>query len=83
MRIKTKSVGRFFAAIGRVVRTLFKRKNVVVTPEIRMAREEACEICPYNVDGWCQLCDCLLCVKTLLASEQCPDTPPRWKRLDG
>lgn len=66
----------------RVVRNLFRRKNVVVTPEQVKEREAACAICPYNVDGWCQLCDCMLCVKTLLVSEQCPDNPPRWKRLD-
>lgn len=74
---------RFFAAIGRVIHNLYFGKRVGVSEEVVKQRESICSNCPHNDDSMCSLCSCFIPVKVLLASEQCPDKPPRWNRVDG
>ena len=33
---------------------------------------EGCQLCPYNEDGMCLKCGCLIQAKVILASESCP-----------
>lgn len=56
-------------------------------------RRDRCRNCPHatrNVDrinepskglttfSRCELCGCVIVAKTAIASERCPDNPPRW-----
>ena len=51
------------------------------------ARQRACAECPHLKPGpaWplrrCGICDCFIAAKTRLASEACPDQPPRWDKV--
>jgi hypothetical protein len=49
-----------------------------VTPEERERRLQICRDCPHFRGGKCSLCGCIARWKARLASESCPDTPPRW-----
>ena len=48
------------------------------------ARQQTCAACDHLKPGlfWptrrCGICDCVIAAKTRLASERCPDQPPRW-----
>jgi hypothetical protein len=44
-------------------------------------RDSKCGVCPYRKGAWCTKCRCLIKLKTKLATEECPDTPPRWRRF--
>lgn len=37
-----------------------------------------CKACPHYVGFWCSKCRCIAYAKTKLATEECPDNPPRW-----
>ncbi len=57
------------------------------SPEIEGLRLSKCEPCEHNQPGvlgrYCHLCGCYIDLKVKVASEQCPDTPPRWKAVPG
>lgn len=42
-------------------------------------RMELCEICPYNDDGICTKCSCLIYAKAALNTERCP--AKQWGRI--
>ncbi len=72
---------RFFRAIYHALLYVMSGRPVIVPEMIKEHREATCRPCKYNDNGWCRRCNCMLAAKVLLASEQCPDTPPRWKSL--
>jgi hypothetical protein len=50
----------------------------MVSPEVKAARLAIRAGCPKYVAGRCSLCGCHLGLKVCLATESCPDKPPRW-----
>ena len=50
-----------------------------LAPDEEKARRAAiCGACEHFADGRCRLCGCWLHYKQSMASEHCPDAPPRW-----
>jgi hypothetical protein len=41
-------------------------------------RHGKCQVCPHKKGFWCKKCKCIAYIKTKLATEGCPDIPPRW-----
>lgn len=50
----------------------------VVPPNTHANRHEKCKVCPHRKGVWCKKCKCVCYLKTKLATEKCPDNPPRW-----
>lgn len=48
---------------------------------VQADRAALCRRCPHHANGFCGLCACLTQLKVKLSSEQCPDSPPRWRAL--
>jgi hypothetical protein len=48
--------------------------------EVQKSRLLACRDCPFNKNGRCERCGCILALKVKWASSQCPADPPRWDR---
>ncbi len=71
----------FAAALGRAFVHLCRGNPVIAPVKIRLAREDKCAACPHRVSEMCSLCNCFIDLKVSLSSEECPDTPPQWKRL--
>lgn len=46
-------------------------------------RYGTCKACPHFVSFYCRLCRCIGYLKTKVATEQCPDQPPRWKAISA
>jgi hypothetical protein len=55
-------------------------------------RRQACSICPHatkhrtrglTIHSLCSRCGCVINAKIRLASEQCPDLPPRWEKCES
>jgi hypothetical protein len=46
--------------------------------EVIEARRAICAACPQLKRSHCGLCGCSITHKTRLASQRCPDNPPRW-----
>ena len=85
MRIKATAIIRvpwtFAKAVWRAVSYLFQGRPVLAPKADVEFRMSKCRPCGNNVHGWCSKCVCVLEVKTMIASEFCPDAPPRWKAL--
>lgn len=82
MTLRWRSIPTFLRALGRVVLNLF-RKAPILAPTAEIDRREAiCNACPNCFHGQCQICTCAIVAKVCLSSEQCPDDPPRWLRVD-
>ena len=60
-------------------------RNLYVTEEIRKARLEICNACPYKRSKlnsfleYCLFCTCLINQKTKLKTEECPIL--KWKKV--
>lgn len=68
-----RSVPNLFAAVRRAVRSLFVREAMVLaTPEVVRERTERCYGCLHRVTNQCQLCTCVVSLKTMMAPESCP-----------
>lgn len=55
-------------------------------PEEQAAIKLICHACPHtrNDDAKCAICGCTdMDDKRSMATEQCPDSPPRWKAVSG
>lgn len=50
-----------------------------VSAAVHGQRQVPCATCPHRQGYWCGKCKCLIYLKTKLATEQCPDDPPRWR----
>lgn len=72
-----KRVASFFLSMGKWVMA----GGPVVSDEVLLDRREQCRRCPnWNAPAArCEVCGCGE-IKHLLATEQCPDDPPRWLR---
>lgn len=57
----------------------FRGWEVVAPQAVQMDRFLSCAGCKHFLDGACQICQCLVVSKTLLASEKCP--LDRWGRV--
>lgn len=53
----------------------------LVSQNVHNQRHGQCQVCPYRQGSWCQKCKCLTYLKTKIATEGCPDNPPRWRPL--
>lgn len=70
----------FARAVYHVLVYLFAGKPILVPTTILKHRESVCDACKYNDFGTtCRLCKCYIPAKVYVASEVCPDNPPRWK----
>ncbi|MHB8397362.1 MAG: hypothetical protein ACYDCI_00285 [Candidatus Limnocylindrales bacterium] len=71
------------AAAGRAAAAAARRRPVFVDAPTLGARATTCQSCERFVPatGRCGLCGCFLALKLRLATEQCPDNPPRWAAL--
>jgi len=72
---------RFARAMYHALLYLLSGRPVIAPELIRKHREAICKPCRFNDHYFCRRCSCLIAAKVCLASEQCPDTPPRWKSL--
>jgi hypothetical protein len=70
--------GNALGAIGRVIGAAVTGQAVWVPSEVLDARRSECAICPHLVNNRCKLCGCPYERKIRLATERCPDKPPRW-----
>lgn len=52
--------------------------NPVPNEEEVQRRLNICKSCPLFRNGTCTLCGCNMVYKTKLATEHCPDNPPKW-----
>lgn len=68
--------GNVLAAVGRAVASGFAHVDEV-EHERRLAICNACDRWDAK-HGRCTLCGCYTEIKTRLATERCPDNPPRW-----
>ncbi len=72
---------RLLAAIGRALLFLIKGRPVIAPLSIQRERMLHCAGCEMNENGLCTICCCLIDAKAMISSEECPDNPPRWKRV--
>lgn len=65
-------------ALVRFVRALGSAQPALTDSDVALTRLERCEACRHYAvrERQCRLCTCYVDVKTLLASEKCPDK--RW-----
>lgn len=64
----------FFMAGCRVVKAKFSRQAILLDEASVNARLAACAKCPFydSVVGQCNVCSCLVSLKSQLATESCP-----------
>ena len=60
------------------MQTWIKRGLPLAPAPTHAKRQSQCQGCPHRVGYWCSKCKCLIYLKTKLATEHCPDDPPRW-----
>jgi hypothetical protein len=53
--------------------------EVIANLEDQKKRWDTCGECPFNVEGQCQKCGCLIQAKIMLTTSKCPDK--RWLRI--
>lgn len=76
-----RTVLRFFRALWRAARRAATSEPVLVDRVTAANRKGKCGLCPHNRVGVCALCNCVISVKVFVATESCPDDPPRWQSL--
>ncbi len=71
-------IANAFGAAGRVAGAIMSGNQVLVSDEEFARRMSICESCPHwTAEKRCKLCGCRQ-EKLRLATESCPDNPPRW-----
>ena len=55
----------------------------VVSTQEHGERYGKCKSCTRFVGFYCSLCRCVAYLKTKLATESCPDQPPKWTSASG
>src|SRR4051812_25487208 len=70
--------GNLAKAGGRVAKAIVTRKKVRVSKEEKERRLAICHACEWFQANTCMKCGCVAKWKTKLATEHCPDIPPRW-----
>jgi hypothetical protein len=81
MIIRWDSPIRLLKAIVGTVRYAWDGFPVIAPESVRKEREDICRACPWALDSQCTLCTCFIHIKVALASESCPSTPKKWKKL--
>lgn len=80
MLFSRRTIPTFFRAAGRFIRSFFDPAARHITePYVKQIRDARCRLCPHYVEPQCSICTCVTDLKTLLATERCPDNPPRWR----
>lgn len=73
------TTGPFRRAVNGAVGITQSVLGLGLAPEAVIAERLAiCRQCPQRINGHCSLCGCSLHHKVRLASQRCPDDPPRW-----
>lgn len=74
------TVPNFLRALKRACSRLHEDNRFFTSTPVADARQNICTACPRYLEksGQCGICTCFTAVKSLLAGERCPDTPPRW-----
>ena len=81
MIIKWNSPWTFLRAVWHTLQYLWAGRPIITPTVVQQERQWQCLQCPHRVNSQCKLCTCLIDVKTMLSAENCPDSPPRWKKL--
>lgn len=71
----------FIKAMARKAWRIVTRQDLMASEEEVNARFTVCEDCPHMMRGGikrCDICGCVLALKTAFIDEICPDTPPKW-----
>jgi hypothetical protein len=76
-------IGNALGALGRAAGAAVSGQFVWVPAEVRDARRAQCMTCEHLVNDRCKLCGCFFAKKIRLATEACPDKPPRWGAYHG
>ena len=82
MIFRRDTIPNFLAAVGRVLRQIFlRREPFAVPPDVQDTRLSFCNTCEFLVPDsrQCVKCTCFVDVKTLLSTESCPER--KWGRL--
>jgi hypothetical protein len=74
----TTQARNFAGAMGRAAKAVITGQPVNVPPGVLESRQAACATCDKLKDGRCLLCGCAYQRKIRLATETCPDDPPKW-----
>lgn len=74
----TEQIANAARAAARVAKAIVKRETVIVSQEEQERRLAICETCDHFSESRCTLCGCCANLKTRIATEHCPDNPPRW-----
>lgn len=79
MKVTLVGVKNFIKFLGEFLWSVIRRRKMLASPELKLARRGICAVCPHNVNGQCQLCECLIVSKSLFLFERCPDN--RWPNI--
>lgn len=72
MKITPKGVINFLGATGRIAEAAIDGDQILVDSDTKNKRLEICKSCTHNVENQCEVCECLIRAKALLATETCP-----------
>jgi hypothetical protein len=72
MKITTQGVSNFVGAAGRIAKAAITGDQMLVESLIKNKRLDICKMCNHNANNQCQICECLIIAKTMLATEKCP-----------
>lgn len=67
-----KRLFRFVAFLIRAARARLLGYELMIDMEEAEVRQQICDPCPFNKQGFCQECGCFVDAKTLIAIERCP-----------
>jgi hypothetical protein len=68
----SKRVLSLWSFIPSVFKTYFKKKVVFVSNSESARRQAMCKLCPRFSNGMCDVCGCVMLIKTKFASARCP-----------
>lgn len=75
--------GTAAAAAGRALSAAMGGAPVLAGEAAYRGRLEICGACEHWTGSACRLCGCATAAKLRLATERCPDDPPRWPAIGG
>lgn len=58
-------------ALRRIAKASLNKDDLFVDLNTRSHRRSICETCPENVNGQCQICTCVITLKTMSTTEAC------------
>lgn len=72
MKLTKQGISNFVSAVGRVASATMNQDPVLVDSSVKRKRLDICKICEHNVSNQCNICECLVIAKAILATENCP-----------